>query len=99
MAALLDAKGTYFLQKYRFGLYNIVEQNKAADVPQNWRVQACGNPKAYPEQGLRALPAVAAELNLLVRNQPGKSGIFPGKRYLGADFSGPAWRAMLGPRF
>ncbi len=95
VAALLDAKGTYFVQKYRFGLYNIVAQDKAADVPQNWRVQAWGNPKAYPEQGLRALPAVGAELQQLVRQQPGKSGILPGKRYLGADFSGPTWRAML----
>ena len=95
VAALLDAKGTYFVQKYRFGLYNIVAQDKAADVPQNWRVQAWGNPKAYPEQGLRALPAVDAELQQLVRQQPGKSGILPGKRYLGADFSGPTWRAML----
>ena len=95
VAALLDAKGTYFVQKYRFGLYNIVAQDKAADVPQNWRVQAWGNPKAYPEQGLRALPAVGAELQQLVRQQPGKNGILPGKRYLGADFSGPTWRTML----
>lgn len=95
LAALLDENGKYFVQKYRSGLYSIVAQDKAAEVPQQWRVQAWGNPKAYPEHGLRALPAVAEELRLLVRKPAGGSGILPGKPFFGTDFSGPAWRAML----
>ena len=95
VAALLDAEGKYFIQKYRFGLYNIVVQDKAADMPKTWRIQAWGNPKGYPDQGLRALPAVEAELKTLVRTQPGDKGILRGKGYLGKDFNGPSWRAML----
>jgi len=97
IAALIDAKGKFFAEKYRFALYNIIAHDKAADLPQSWQVAAWGNPNAVEAENLLPLKNVAQELNAIVRDpaKKGSQGLLPGKRYFGKDFTRSAWLAML----
>ncbi len=97
IAALIDAKGKFFAEKYRFALYNIIAHDKAADLPQSWQVAAWGNPNAVEAENLLPLKNVAQELNAIVRDpaKKGSQGLLPGKRYFGKDFTRDAWLAML----
>lgn len=97
IAALIDAKGKFFAEKYRFALYNIIAHDKAADLPQSWQVAAWGNPNAVEAENLLPLKNVAQELNAIVRDpaKKGSQGLLPGKRYFDKDFTRDAWLAML----
>ena len=97
IAALIDAKGKFFAEKYRFALYNIIAHDKAADLPQSWQVAAWGNPNAVEAENLLPLKNVAQELNAIVRDpaKKGSQGLLPGKRYFDKDFTRGVWLAML----
>ncbi len=94
MAALHDGK-RFLIEKHEVVLYTEAAQSKlTANPPKDWRMAGLGVSRAI--DGFSPLPAVAEELNSIVRTDgEDKEGILPGVIYLDEAFSQAAIESAL----
>lgn len=94
MAALHDGE-RFLVEKYEVVLFTEAAKSKlTAGPPADWRMAGLGLTQAV--EGFAALPAVADELNAIVRTDSGdREGVMPGVIYLDKNFSQDAIESAL----
>ncbi len=94
LAALHDGS-RYVVERFAVALYTVVAKDRLTAAPRpDLRVAGLGMSQAAG--GFTALPAVAAELGGIVKeNDADSDGILPGKLYLDADFTAKNLKDVL----
>ncbi|NKB56286.1 MAG: CHAT domain-containing protein [Alphaproteobacteria bacterium] len=94
MAALYDGE-RFLVEKYEVVLFTEAAKSKlTAAPPKDWRMAGLGLTQAV--EGFAALPAVADELNAIVRTgSADRDGVMPGVIYLDKNFSQDAIESAL----
>lgn len=94
MAALHDGQ-RFLVEKYEVVLFTEAAQSKlTANPPKDWRIAGLGLSRAV--EGFSPLPAVAEELNSIIRTgDKDREGILPGVIYLDEQFSQAAIESAL----
>lgn len=93
-AALIDAQGSYLVQRYRLNVFTTDTNDKAKLLPSNaWGITAFGSKAGYDQ--LPPLPAVEQELAAIVKTGKTPKGVLPGNSYLNEEFTRARWLAMF----
>jgi len=96
MAALHDGNA-YLAENYKVIIFTEAARDKIRDKPvPEWRVAGMGLSRAFPEQKLRALPAVPEELEgIVIKDENDRDGVLPGIVRMDQDFDYKAVRRIL----
>jgi CHAT domain-containing protein len=95
-AALVDDQGKHFVSKFRLSILTAAGVEKAdADPMKTWTVTAFGSTLAAPHENLSALPAVAMEIDALVRSEKNPLGMLEGEKFMDAKFTVDEWKRFI----
>lgn len=100
VAALHDGE-RYMVERYRNVIFTPASNSRLKDAPSaGWKGLGLGVSKA--KEGFSALPAVAEELDVIIREESANgddAGVMPGRVMLDEAFTGEAMRAGLRQRY